>query len=705
MYCIKCGKELNTESRQPDGSVACPVCGTVYRPRTAQNSERSLNNFHENNQSQSDDAHSSSIPIASSQRRKANNKRNNNKKKGSDNKVPFIFLLVVAALVVFGYFYFTGKLNFSSKGTIDPNMNVIAVTPDQSAPKNSGSQTTQKSSFLYNFRVIDDDMLNLEVGVNTHLCFTVQCSTPSSAVIDLIRVDTNETIGKMKDDGKGEDAVAGDGVYTYGINVNGAVYGKVVYAASYNGAFSNESIIRFYQKITEENLASAETMLLDVYSISSTYSNGNDYFTEGNVENIDLALDATEVKIQEWYLQGKISEYNRDEYSVYFKDAISGIPMIYSPFIEGTKGAGDETTITAFYPYASDGMAMDATQSAIYMLDTEFDHISFNTKDQYSDGAVTPDKFVSSLGKNQVIFWDGHGGYNSKVHSYLVTGKRTNDFYELFHYDDFQNDRILLAGGDRIAITSKYIDKYCGDLSGSFIFVSSCHSIQDTTLAASFLNKGASVYCGFTETVYIIYERAIIKEFFTNMTRVNPDSGKYYTVMESLQRTVPYVSYTDNQYFDLKYPDAKVDPKNSATLGFLGNPDYRFAEFGLRRITASPSIVPHATPTSSPTPQSTAVPQIDLNKFNLKGTWKSVGSYGFGQAQPGALVTFDGTYCNFYSPRDTYALYQNNGKLTFDVTSFLFRENLTFEVQIVDDNNIKIIYDPSHITELKRVGK
>ena len=85
-----------------------------------------------------------------------------------------------------------------------------------------------------------------------------------------------------------------------------------------------------------------------------------------------------------------------------------------------------------------------------------------------------------------------------------------------------------------------------------------------------------------------------------------------------------------------------------------------------------------------------------------KGTWKSVGSYGFGQAQPGAIVTFDGTHCNFFSPYDNYAFYQDNGQWRLDCTSFLFSETLSFQVEIIDVDLINIYYG-STCTELRRI--
>lgn len=90
------------------------------------------------------------------------------------------------------------------------------------------------------------------------------------------------------------------------------------------------------------------------------------------------------------------------------------------------------------------------------------------------------------------------------------------------------------------------------------------------------------------------------------------------------------------------------------------------------------------------------------NDFVIEGSWSSVGTAGFGQAQPGAVVTFDGTHCNFFSPYDTYAFYQEDGQWKLECTSFLFSQTLTFAVEIVDSDTVNIYYG-SGCTELSRV--
>ncbi|MDE6420765.1 MAG: hypothetical protein K2K87_09590 [Lachnospiraceae bacterium] len=94
---------------------------------------------------------------------------------------------------------------------------------------------------------------------------------------------------------------------------------------------------------------------------------------------------------------------------------------------------------------------------------------------------------------------------------------------------------------------------------------------------------------------------------------------------------------------------------------------------------------------------------IEVSDFHLEGKWKSVGDYGFGQAQPGAIVVFDGVHCNFYSPSDTYALYREDGQWRLDCTDFLFAVTVSFTVEVIDNDHIYVYYG-SDPTELKRVS-
>ena len=89
----------------------------------------------------------------------------------------------------------------------------------------------------------------------------------------------------------------------------------------------------------------------------------------------------------------------------------------------------------------------------------------------------------------------------------------------------------------------------------------------------------------------------------------------------------------------------------------------------------------------------------DGSEFELEGDWVSVGENGFGQAQPGEVVSFDGKHCNFFSPYDEYVFYQNEEGCFLECTSLGFKETITFPVEIIDSDYIAIYYGDL-VTEL-----
>ena len=101
---------------------------------------------------------------------------------------------------------------------------------------------------------------------------------------------------------------------------------------------------------------------------------------------------------------------------------------------------------------------------------------------------------------------------------------------------------------------------------------------------------------------------------------------------------------------------------------------------------------------------SSAAPKeyVTLGNFSIEGKWKNVGTYTFGQVDNGGIVSFDGTYCNLYSPRDTYAFYKDGDSYRLDTTSLL-GEPTSFTVKIVDKDNIDVYYGSDYL-ELTRVS-
>jgi hypothetical protein len=77
------------------------------------------------------------------------------------------------------------------------------------------------------------------------------------------------------------------------------------------------------------------------------------------------------------------------------------------------------------------------------------------------------------------------------------------------------------------------------------------------------------------------------------------------------------------------------------------------------------------------------------DSFDIKGTWKSVGQSGWGQAQPGAIIQFGDEQANLFSPADRYAFYKDGETYRLDVTGLL-GGNSSFTVKVKDENNIEL---------------
>lgn len=73
----------------------------------------------------------------------------------------------------------------------------------------------------------------------------------------------------------------------------------------------------------------------------------------------------------------------------------------------------------------------------------------------------------------------------------------------------------------------------------------------------------------------------------------------------------------------------------------------------------------------------------------------------YGQAQKNAIIVFNDSNCNFYSPIDTYAFYTDGDEYRLDCTSLL-GETVSFKVKTIDADHMDIFYS-SGIVELERI--
>lgn len=147
---------------------------------------------------------------------------------------------------------------------------------------------------------------------------------------------------------------------------------------------------------------------------------------------------------------------------------------------------------------------------------------------------LTKEDFAK-LGQNQIILFQGHGSYETSRGSTIWTKNQYGEDQSEEYKDDCKNGRIIeVVALENEAVTSKYIEKYCPDLTGSFVYLGQCESGKDATLANAFLAKNAAAVIGNTETIQARYGDAMEYTVCSYLATINKETGNYYTLQEAL---------------------------------------------------------------------------------------------------------------------------------------------------------------------------
>ena len=153
------------------------------------------------------------------------------------------------------------------------------------------------------------------------------------------------------------------------------------------------------------------------------------------------------------------------------------------------------------------------------------------------------------------------------------------------YYIDCLQDRIIKRSTEKqknlACFTSKFVDKYCGDLSNNLIILSSCHSGQNSNLADSFLNKGATAVLGFTDEVYTMYCTEFSTYVLSYMTYANESTNQYNTLSEAFALAIDKCCANDIEYAKTK-PETFTELKTSVAEPIIFGGDnannYRLAD-------------------------------------------------------------------------------------------------------------------------------
>ena len=359
--------------------------------------------------------------------------------------------------------------------------------------------------------------------------------------------ERNILIDKMYDDGTHGDAEAGDGIYTCIAELGSEEAATVRYYAKAGEEISNAVDVYYFAEPTEEMIGETKTIEGELSEIESRYTDANGYVPVGQLADM---MDEVSAYIQRLYRKGKILDYEISEENVMFRFR-SGIPYMYSPSVEGMDAGGGELSMSVItcQPYAGTyserlDTYMEIPDQTAEKLEETFENYSFSAEADYDGEEVTLD-LIRSFSSNEIILWHGHGGYSKEYHSVLGTGEKI-DYTS--HFRDAVHGRLVGLQDGRIGITSKYIDKYCGDLSGSFLYLGTCKSGTDDVLANAFLNKGAAAVAANSDNIFTEYDLLMIEAVMDNMMTLNQDTENYHTLEEALELAKAQCGENDSGY-------------------------------------------------------------------------------------------------------------------------------------------------------------
>ena len=274
-------------------------------------------------------------------------------------------------------------------------------------------------------------------------------------------------------------------------------------------------------ELSKAEIAEFEETLDRIDQNAATYASGG-FLTEEDVKN---AIAAQKSYAKELEAQGVVSSYTADDNSVYFKFE-NGLSYLYIAAPEGTDALSTDSEATVC------SVETTGRTDSLAAISTITSAFSATSSKWSASTAKTPSNItLAGLkelgGKQQLLIWAGHGGYNRKTGSVLDTGL-DSDLSDKSQLIEIKNDRatIVNVAGDpdsHLAITPAFVKRYVRGMSGSVVYLCACSTGEDSQLADAFLDNGATAVFGNTGSISHVYNVAMLQSVLT--TFLTPDEN------------------------------------------------------------------------------------------------------------------------------------------------------------------------------------
>jgi len=357
-------------------------------------------------------------------------------------------------------------------------------------------------------------------------------------------------IGYMHDDGLDGDDVQGDGIYSYEIITTAEEAATEIYYAECEDNVSESVTIQYFTMPSKQDADEASDVFTEISSIEAGYADEDGYVPEKLAQTV---INDVADYIDILYEEGTVIDYEVNDDCIIYQMA-SGLLLVFSPAVQDVDSIGYDTSmtvitcqpcLTSYGNYTEDYIAwpegitspMDMPDEAAENITDDFSNYTFADSTDYDDSEVSL-SVIQSFSPNQVILWHGHGGYSSWYHSFLLTGEDfdwSSWWWDAGYFlENVQGYFILNSSTGKVCITSKYINKYCGSMDNSFVYLAACNSGEDSVLSDAFLNKGAVAVVANSKTIKTLYNLTMEYTITSTMATVNSETGNYYTLSEAL---------------------------------------------------------------------------------------------------------------------------------------------------------------------------
>ncbi|MEF2829308.1 MAG: hypothetical protein U0N58_00995 [Senegalimassilia anaerobia] len=321
-------------------------------------------------------------------------------------------------------------------------------------------------------------------------------------------------------------------------------------------------------ELSNAEIAEFEETLDQIDQNAATYASGG-FQTEEDVKN---AIAAQKSYAKELEAQGVVSSYTADDNSVYFKFE-NGLSYLYIAAPEGTDALSTDSEATV------SSVETTGRPDSLAAISTITRAFSATSSKWSASTAKTPSNItLAGLkelgGKQQLLIWAGHGGYNRKTGSVLDTGidSDLNDKSQLI---EIKNDRatIVNVAGDpdsHLAITPAFVKRYVRGMSGSVVYLCACSTGEDSQLADAFLDNGATAVFGNTGSISHVYNVAMLQGVLT--TFLTPDeNGNYPTLSKSLSTAKKTIGGDSAEYLERMGADANfIESQRNVKVKLFG---------------------------------------------------------------------------------------------------------------------------------------